>query len=119
VLSKGLLTVRRNRLQQKLASGSELIRGSLAQTYLTCGTPGCRCHQGEKHGPYYILSWSESGKRKSAYVPEDKVSGVRRMVTNYQAAREALQELGDVNRQLLLGQYQSARSKGGRSGARP
>ena len=116
MLSKGLLTVRRNRLAKKLASCSELVRGSLAETYLTCGTPGCRCHQGQKHGPYYVLSWSESGKRKSAYVPEDKLDQIRRMIANYQTAREVLQQLGDANRQLLLGQYQRG-PKGGSGSA--
>jgi intergrase/recombinase len=102
-----------------LSENLDVLRGSLAETYLTCGTPGCRCHEGEKHGPYYILSWSEGGKRRSVHVPADKVERVRRMIANYQAVREALLGLGDVSRQLVLEQYEpKPRRRGGGGDAR-
>jgi len=34
-----------------------MLQGSLAETTRTCGTPGCRCHRGERHGPHTYLSF--------------------------------------------------------------
>ena len=31
--------------------------GTLSETYRTCGRPGCRCHQGHKHGPHLYVSF--------------------------------------------------------------
>lgn len=33
----------------------------------TCGYPKCRCHTGQKHGPYRYAYWYENGKLVSAY----------------------------------------------------
>lgn len=41
----------------------QLLRGSLIERYLRCGKPGCKCAQGEGHGPKYYLSVSFAGHR--------------------------------------------------------
>jgi hypothetical protein len=33
-----------------------------------CGKKGCKCADGEPHGPYWYAYWSEAGKTKSRYV---------------------------------------------------
>jgi len=33
-----------------------------------CGKQGCKCANGELHGPYWYAYWSEGGKTKSEYV---------------------------------------------------
>jgi len=30
----------------------EIIRGTISRRYMACGKPNCKCHKGEKHGPY-------------------------------------------------------------------
>jgi hypothetical protein len=47
------------------------IFGSLSETYRTCGQPGCRCKQGEKHGPHLYISFrGEEGRTTGYYVPQ-------------------------------------------------
>lgn len=99
---KGLLVAHRNRARAKLVGNLDVIRGSLVETYRTCGKPGCRCREGAKHGPYYLLTWSEDGKARSAHVPRDRVRRVKQMIRDYQEAREALLRLGEINRRLVL-----------------
>ena len=53
---KGLLGV--------LLNPKPMIRGSWYQLYKSCSYAGCRCHRGEKHGPFYGLSISIEGKRR-------------------------------------------------------
>jgi hypothetical protein len=38
------------------------------QEMVRCGKKGCRCANGELHGPYWYAYWSEGGKTKSEYV---------------------------------------------------
>ncbi|MCA1568292.1 MAG: hypothetical protein LC803_22135 [Acidobacteria bacterium] len=38
------------------------------QEKVRCGKQGCKCANGELHGPYWYAYWSEGGKTKSEYV---------------------------------------------------
>jgi hypothetical protein len=100
--SKGLLIAQRNRQRQRLLRNLDVIVGTVVETYLTCGRAGCRCHQGQKHGPYYLLTWSSGGRTRTRYIPRDKLEEVKRMTRRYQVARDALYKLGELNRRLLL-----------------
>lgn len=33
-----------------------------------CGKKGCKCADGNLHGPYWYAYWSEDGKTKSKYI---------------------------------------------------
>lgn len=48
---------------------SELVR---------CGKKGCKCAEGELHGPYWYAYWTEGGRTKSEYVGKNLPRGVRR-----------------------------------------
>ncbi|WP_374952861.1 DUF6788 family protein [Alicyclobacillus acidocaldarius] len=100
---RSILVLHRNRQQQHLLAHLDgAIAGSLVETYRTCGKPNCICHSGQKHGPYYLLTWSENGRTRTCHVPADKVDAVRTGVERFRAAREALQKLGEYNRRLML-----------------
>lgn len=99
---KGLLIGHRNRLRTKLLNRLDVMTGSIVESYRTCGKPGCKCQEGEKHGPYYLLTWSEGGRTKTCHIPKEKLPDVKRMTQNYQEAREALRKLGEINRRLVL-----------------
>lgn len=101
---RGLLIARRNRLREDLLNVlDDVMVGSIVEAYRTCGKPDCRCHDGEKHGPYYLLTWSVEGRTKTRHIPKEELPRIRRMTENYQKAREALRKLGEVNRKLVLG----------------
>ncbi|WP_374952865.1 DUF6788 family protein [Alicyclobacillus acidocaldarius] len=100
---RSILVLHRNRQQQHLLAHLDgAIAGSLVETYRTCGKPNCICHSGQKHGPYYLLTWSENGRTRTCHVPAEKVDAVRTGVERFRAAREALQKLGEYNRRLML-----------------
>lgn len=33
-----------------------------------CGKKGCKCKDGELHGPYWYAYWSEAGRTRSRYI---------------------------------------------------
>ena len=44
--------------------------------YRKCGKKGCRCEQGEKHGPAYCLSYKEGGVTQMVYIPAPRLREV-------------------------------------------
>jgi hypothetical protein len=52
------LTSRRWKLVQQLCGLGPVLRASLIERFTPCGKPGCKCMQGEKHGPSYYLTVS-------------------------------------------------------------
>jgi len=69
---------RRQGLVKLLPPLAEVLRGSLMERYLTCGHPECKCARGERHGPVWYLT-----------------------VNNYHRAKENLEKISDINRELL------------------
>jgi len=95
---------RRERLLRQLPDLREILRGSLVERYRRCGRANCRCARpGERgHGPaYYLMVTVASGKTVQVYVPKEHKEQVAQWVENFQRARQALEEMSTLNRQLL------------------
>jgi len=101
--STAALFRRRQVLVKQLACLEPLIlRGSLIERYKRCGHPGCKCQQGQGHGPKYYLSVSQAGGRPEMdYVPEEYSQQVSNYLQNFQKVRQVLERICNVNRELL------------------
>src|SRR5438874_10787021 len=79
-----------------------ILRGSLIERYKRCGKPGCKCADGPGHGPKYYLSVSYPGLRPQMdYVPQESYAKTAEFLANYHQAREILEEICEINRELL------------------
>jgi hypothetical protein len=93
---------RRQALLRQLPPLKAVLRGSLIERYKRCGKPGCKCAEGPGHGPKYYLSVSRSGLRPQMdYVPQGSHAQVAEFIANYQRAREILEAISEINRELL------------------
>ena len=101
--STATLLRRRQALAKKLARLQPLIlRGSLIERYKRCGHPGCKCQQGQGHGPKYYLSVSQAGSRPEMdYIPEEYSRQVSDYLRNFQEVRQILEKICNINRELL------------------
>lgn len=100
--STSALKKRRQALRRKLPSLVAILRGSLIERYKRCGKPGCKCAKGRGHGPKYYLSVSHPRLRPQMdYVPQERQTQVKKFLANYQRAREILEEICEINRELL------------------
>jgi hypothetical protein len=88
----------RSRAVQQIAE-NPLLRGSLVSMARTCGKPGCRCQQGEKHKSLYLAVRLDN-RRRMIYVPPAMEDSVRRWVEN---AQEVDRLLDFVSQQCLAG----------------
>lgn len=98
-------------LARRLGRRGALMRGSLAELYVRCGRKGCRCAEGDKHGPYLYVSIFQGQRTKSVYVPRHLEGEVRRWVENAQQAQRDIVEITSLNAELL----RRAREEGGKS----
>src|SRR5207253_9113122 len=79
-----------------------ILQGSLIERFKRCGKPGCKCAQGPGHGPKYYLSISQPGARPVMdYVPQDVHETVTQYLENFRLAREILDQICAINRELL------------------
>jgi Family of unknown function (DUF6788) len=93
---------RRQALIRQLPPLKAVLRGSLIERYKRCGKPGCKCAEGPGHGPKYYLSVSRPGSRPQMdYVPQEVHAQAAEFVANYHRAREILEEISEINRELL------------------
>jgi hypothetical protein len=96
------LRKRRDELVLQLPPLHDMLRGSLIERYKRCGKPGCKCAEGRGHGPKYYLSVSFPKQRPQMdYVPREFAEQARASLDHYQRAREVLEEICEINRELL------------------
>jgi uncharacterized protein DUF6788 len=96
------LRARRRRLARTLRDLEATLRGSLVSQSRRCGKEGCRCGQGELHGPYVYLSVGRvGGTRRLLYIPAELVTVVRRQVEHTGRIDGVLEEISAINLELL------------------
>jgi len=89
-------------LRQLSRLARRALFGSLSQTYRTCGWPGCRCHQGHKHGPHLYVSYrGPKGTTTGYYVPQPLAGALREGVAAWEELQQGLRQLAELNRQRL------------------
>ena len=82
----------------------EILRGSLVTRFRRCGKGGCHCaREGDPgHGPaYYLVVTVGPGKTVQVYVPKNRKEQVEHWIANFTQARQRLEEISSLNRELL------------------
>ena len=96
------LRARRRRLARSLPDVEELIAGSVVEQGRRCGKAGCRCADGELHGPYtYVVLPRFEGRTRTVYVPAGAADVVRRGAAVSARVRSILEEVSAINIELL------------------
>ena len=86
------LEARIETLKREIDRLGDLRPGKLSQQYNVCGKADCRCKADppQKHGPYYQLSFTRSGKSATQFVRKQDLVVVRQQLRNYQRLRELI-----------------------------
>jgi hypothetical protein len=76
--------------------------GSLTVTTKRCGNPKCRCaHEGPLHETA-LLTWKESGKTRSLYVPQALREEVARWIEQARRLKLLTRQMSEAQRELLV-----------------
>ena len=101
-LSVAQLRARRRRLGRALRNAETTLLGSLVTQGRRCGREGCRCAEGELHGPYiYITLRKPRGRGGLLYVPAELAALVRERIALTAQMQASLEEISEINLELL------------------
>ena len=89
-----------DRIKERTLKIGFICKGSLIERWLPCGNPNCPCHKDPKkqHGPYYQLSWKESGKTVSHFLSPESVSFYRKWIENRRRLMGIIDEMLALSR---------------------
>ena len=97
------LRQRKAAILRQITMHSDLLRASFVERYGQCGKPNCRCHQGEKHGPFYYLTQCLAAGQVKKFLlkgPEQQ-QRARQGIAHFNELYEQLEELSQINSELL------------------
>ena len=96
------LRARRRQLSRALGNAETTLLGSLVTQGRRCGREGCRCAEGELHGPYiYITLRRPRGRGGLLYVPAELAALVRERIALTVRMQASLEEISEINLELL------------------
>jgi Family of unknown function (DUF6788) len=90
------------RLKQLVPTGP-LVAASLAQVNKRCGQPSCSCHHGGPLHQAHHLTFTEGGKTRTVYVPQDLLTEVQRWVQEHQRLKGLIHEISQLTLALIRG----------------
>jgi hypothetical protein len=100
-MSSRQLLSRRRALAARLGDAEQVLTGTLIEQTRRCGKAGCRCADGEPHGPYAYFAPKTGARGRLRYVPASLAGVVRRYLRNGEEIGRLLAEISAVNAELL------------------
>jgi hypothetical protein len=98
---KQILQAKRNKLISKINKLNPWIEGTVVTTTRICGKKNCVCHRdGLKH-PVMHVTWKESGKTVSLYVPKTMEAEVSNWASNYKKLKEMIREISNIQKDIV------------------
>jgi hypothetical protein len=91
------LRARRSRLVRSVPDLAGFVAGSLVEQHRKCGKEGCRCTQGEPHGPYVYLPVAG----RLVYVPAGLAEALRERLEVSARLQALLEQISAINLELL------------------
>lgn len=98
------------RLKRQLRRVGYICLGSVAQRWLTCGTPSCACHADPKrrHGPYYQWTRKVNGRTEARMLDESLVRLYQEGIRNHQRLNAIVKKMQEVS----LAAFEAAKRQG-------
>jgi hypothetical protein len=101
LMSVRQLLARRRMLAGRVGDVEQVLAGSLVEQRRRCGKAGCRCADGEPHGPYAYFAPRTAGRGRLKYVPSGLVEAVRGRLRRGEQVEAVLAEISAINAELL------------------
>jgi len=111
-IAQQVLTLERERrvLLRLLLRPRPMVSGGLVERFIVCGKAGCRCHTGERHGPYYYRSVPTARGPRLEYVGKPGQSDVP-LLKRYQGYQRRMARLNTIQREIVRLLWQLAEPK--------
>jgi hypothetical protein len=90
-------------LTNQILPSPNVLKGEVCSQLIRCSKPGCRCQEGQLHGPYYYRVWREAGRVKKIYIRSSELNAVREACEHYQTYFQRLRDLRKQREELTRG----------------
>src|SRR5258705_6391678 len=100
-LSTRQLLARRRAAAARLGDVEQVLAGTLTGQARRCGRPGCRCADGEPHGPYAYFTPRPAGRGRARYVPAALAEVARRYLRRGTEVEAVLAGISAINPERL------------------
>jgi hypothetical protein len=101
------------RLKQLVPNGP-LLAAHLARVNKRCGQPSCSCHHGGPSHPAHQVTFTDGGKTRTVYVPQDLLEEVRTWVQEHQRLKGLIHEISQLTLALIKGHVPHRNRRRGR-----
>jgi len=101
------LLKRKNKLLKKLESNSNFVRGSLNSVCAKCNRANCICKVKNLRKAYRLTYKNSQQKTRIVYIPESKISEIKKMIANYAKTRKVVEEIIEINLEIFKKQKDS------------
>lgn len=91
----------RDALLHELGSLKKMVHGSILERRTVCSRPGCRCKQGDMHGPISCIVINVDGKQRQKYVPKQMTDDAKKAIDEYHRAIEIIDRISQINLKLI------------------
>ena len=92
----------------------KLLTASFYERYTKCGSPNCKCAQGQLHGPFYWIYQNKKGKKFiSTSCVSGKITEAKRLSDNYAVFKNRWAEIKKIDDSIneLIGKIQYLNEK--------
>ena len=76
------------------------LDGVVCPQMVRCGKVGCKCQQGQLHGPYYYRFFRENGRLRKQYVPRSQLQTVMAQCKQRQLEQQTSTEAAQLAKDL-------------------
>jgi hypothetical protein len=98
---KQILQAKRDTLISRISKLNPWIEGTVVTINRICGKKNCACHMdGPKHPAMYV-TWKESGKTVSLYVPKGMEAEVSIWALNYKKLKGMIREISNIQKNIV------------------
>jgi len=73
--------------QSQVLKKHKSVNKTYRREMVRCGKKGCKCAEGNLHGPYWYAYWTEGGRTRSQYVGKKLPKGVGRRLSRRNRVR--------------------------------
>ena len=81
-------------LKNRMYRLKDLAYGAIQERMNTCVRPNCKCKIGQKHGPYYYLSFRDrNGKLRNIYLKKHEVKNIEQKLKKFKELMNGLLEI--------------------------
>jgi hypothetical protein len=85
------ISVKIKKIKDEILNIESMRPGNITAQYNVCGVAGCKCKDEknpQKHGPYFQLSYSFSGKSKTQFIREQFAKKIEKQNENFKKFKE-------------------------------